>query len=64
MMGTDENDSDELINVYGLLCWQSYDKDPGGLEENDVVSNFGRNLLQGVFYMVTVRKDKRRCNYV
>ena len=30
LMCTDEKDNEELTNMYGPLCWQVYDKDPGG----------------------------------
>ena len=26
---TDENDEEELTKMYGPLCWQGHDKDPG-----------------------------------
>ena len=29
-MCTDEKDEEELTKMYGPLCWQGYDKDPGG----------------------------------
>ena len=36
LMCTDENDSEELTNMYGPLCWQGYDKDPGGFKKHVV----------------------------
>ena len=33
MMCTDENDIEELTVKNGLLCWQEYDKDPGGFKK-------------------------------
>ena len=33
MMCTDEKDIEELNEMYGLLCWQGYDKDPGGFKK-------------------------------
>ena len=33
MMCTDENDIEELTGIFGLLCWQEYDKDPGGFKK-------------------------------
>ena len=30
LMCTDENDNEELTKMYGPLCWQGYDTDPGG----------------------------------
>ena len=33
MMCTDENDIEKLTGIYGLLCWQGYDKDPGGFKK-------------------------------
>ena len=33
MMCTDERDIEELNEVYGPLCWQGYDKDPGGFKK-------------------------------
>ena len=33
MMCTDENDIKELNEMYGLLCWQRYDHDLGGLNK-------------------------------
>ena len=32
-MCTDENDEEELTKMYGPLCWQGYDKDPGGFKK-------------------------------
>ena len=33
MMCTDEKDTEELNEMYGPLCWQGYDKDPGGFKK-------------------------------
>ena len=33
LMCTDENDIEELMEMYGPLCWQGYDKDPGGFKK-------------------------------
>ena len=33
MMCTDENDIEELTKMYGSMCWQGYDKDPGGFKK-------------------------------
>ena len=33
MMCTDENDIEELNEMYGPLCWQGYDHDPGGYKK-------------------------------
>ena len=33
LMCTDENDEEELTKLYGPLCWQGYDKDPGGFKK-------------------------------
>ena len=33
MMCTDENDIEDLEGMYGPLCWQGYDKDPGGFKK-------------------------------
>ena len=30
MMCTDENDMEELNELHASLCWQRYDRDPGG----------------------------------
>ena len=30
MICTDENDTEELNEMYGPLCWQGYDHNPGG----------------------------------
>ena len=38
LMRTDE----ELTKMYGPLCWQGYDEDPGGLKKNDVAWNYER----------------------
>ena len=32
-MCTGEKDNEELTNMYGPLCWQGYDKDPGGFKK-------------------------------
>ena len=32
LMCTDEKDEEELTKMYGPLCWQGYDKDPGGFK--------------------------------
>ena len=33
MMWTDGSDTEELNEMYGLLCWQGYDKDSGGFKK-------------------------------
>ena len=33
-MCSDENDIEELTNMYGPLCWQGYDKDPSGFKKS------------------------------
>ena len=33
LLYTDEDDNDELIEVYGPLCWQGWDNDQGGLKK-------------------------------
>ena len=34
LMCTDENEEEEeLTKLYGPLCWQGYDKDPGGFKK-------------------------------
>ena len=33
LLCTDENDEEELTKMYGLLCWQGYDKYPGGFKK-------------------------------
>ena len=33
MMCTDEQDIEKLNEMYGPLCWQGYDKDPGGFRK-------------------------------
>ena len=33
MMWTDEDDIEELMEIYGPLCWQGNDKDPGGFNK-------------------------------
>ena len=33
LMCTDEKDIEELTEMYGPLCWQGYDKDPGGFKK-------------------------------
>ena len=32
-MCTNENAEEELVKLYGPLCWQGYDKDPGGFKK-------------------------------
>ena len=32
-MCTNENEEKELTKLYGPLCWQGHDKDPGGFKE-------------------------------
>ena len=42
-MCTDENDIEELMLIYGPLCWQKYDKDPGGFKNvmwREIVKEF------------------------
>ena len=34
LMCTDEKDNEELTKMYGPLCWQGYDKDPGGFKKS------------------------------
>ena len=31
--GDFKNEEEELTNFYGPLCWQGYDKDPGGFKK-------------------------------
>ena len=33
MICTGENDIEELNEIYGPLCWQRYDRDPGGYKK-------------------------------
>ena len=33
LMRTDEKDIEEVMKMYGPLCWQGYDKDPGGFKK-------------------------------
>ena len=33
MMCTDAKDIEEVEGMYGPLCWQGYDKDPGGFKK-------------------------------
>ena len=33
LMCTDEKDIEELTKMYGPLCWQGYDKNPGGFKQ-------------------------------
>ena len=43
MICTDENDIEELNKMYGGLCWQRYDNDPGGYKKfmlNSIVKEF------------------------
>ena len=48
MMCTDETDIEELHEMCGPLCWQGYDKDPGGFKRL-------MTQLQGHVYVVSVR---------
>ena len=47
MMCTDENDIEELTGKNGLLCWQEYDKDPGGFKKLMWYENYEKNQLLG-----------------
>ena len=33
LMCADERENGELTKMYGPLCWQGYDKDPGGFKK-------------------------------
>ena len=33
LMCTNEKDNEELTKMYGPLCWQGYDNDPGGFKK-------------------------------
>ena len=33
LLCTDDDDNDELNEMYGLLCWQDYERDPGGFKK-------------------------------
>ena len=45
-MCTDEKDIEELNEMYGPLCWQIYDHDPGGYKK------IMWDSMLGVFYVV------------
>ena len=40
-MCIDEKDNQKLTKMYGPLCWQGFDKDPGGFNKH-VVWNYER----------------------
>ena len=63
LMCTDENDNEELLGIYGPLCWQGYVKDPGGFKKNHVVWDHERIWLQGILCVICVWKRKRRGLY-
>ena len=42
LMCTEENDDEELTNMYGPSCWQGLDKDSGGFKKNHVVWDYER----------------------
>ena len=63
MMCTDEKDIEELNEMYGLLCWQGYDKDPGGFKKLMWYGIMKEFNVQGHIYMVLVRKGKRTSLY-
>ena len=42
LMCTNENEEEELTKLYGPLCWQGYDKDPGGFKKNCVLWDYER----------------------
>ena len=52
MICTDENDIKELNEMYGPLCWQWYDHDPGGYKKIHVVQHHERVQLQGLIRVV------------
>ena len=51
MMCTDENNMEEFMGICYLLCWQGYDKDPGG----------NKKMMWSILHLVRVRKRKRKC---
>ena len=34
LMCTDEKNNEELTKMYGPLCWEGYDNDPGGFKKS------------------------------
>ena len=60
-MCTDEKDIEELEEMYEPLCWQGYDKDPGGFEKLMWYEIIKRIQLRGHFRVIRARKSKRNC---
>ena len=62
LMCTDENDIEELMGIYGPLCWQGCDKDPGSFKKlmwYEIMEQFNCKA-SSTFY---AWKRKRRCLY-
>ena len=63
LMCTDEKDIEELNEMYGPLCWQGYDEDPGGFKKLMWYRNSEGVQLQGHTCMARVREGKRNSLY-
>ena len=52
MICTDEKDIEELNEMYGPLCWQRYDHDPGAYKKIMWYSIMQEFNCKGFFYVV------------
>ena len=59
LMCTDEEDIEELKEMYGLPCWQGYDKDLGCFKKWMWALHYERIQLQGHFHVVGMRRERR-----
>ena len=64
VMGTDEKDTEELDGMYGPLCWQGYDHDPGGVKKlmwHGIMKEF--NLVSSMHKRWSKKRKRRRRNF-
>ena len=74
VMSTDEKDTEDLDGMYGPLCWQGYDQDPGGVKKlmwhgimkefnckaSSTWSRCGRTRVMSYMHKHWSKKRKRR----
>ena len=61
MLCTDEKDIEEWEGMYGPLCWQGYDKDPGDFKKLMWHGIMKECEVEGHFHVVRVRESERKC---
>ena len=59
LLCTDEDDNEELGEVYGPLSWQGCGNDPRWIQEADVAWNYERMQFQGHIFVVQWAAGKK-----